>query len=227
MFSRFTVGLSLIALSLGNGQLAAESLKLNDLQSEYGALQGRMDLKAQTVLLFERAKVKVIRQTGEAKIETLPEEPDSSFVSDPSFSGSFAILKRKIARLPAHEQVRYWKLHEIRYPESDVSAELEAAMDLMEQVRQDSLVKRDEAVADEKESVGQTNRHRGRTSFLPDFPSYGYSSNYRYRRALREDTQIELDRMARKPKPVEAWTTPMSLADRARSEAYGLTAGVR
>ena len=68
---------------------------------------------------------------------------------------------------------------------------------------------------------------RSRSSYVPYFPSFGYSSNYRYRRALRKDTQIELDRIQRAPRPVESFNTPMSMADRARSEALSKVSGAR
>lgn len=205
--------------------LVAEGVvSVPDLETQFGPLQGQMELRGQTVLMFPVAKVKVFHETGEAKIERIETPSDSYDPTSRPTLPDLRALKRKIGRLPAHEQVRYWKLHQIRYPQSDVSAELELALDLMEAVRSQAIASHQQETEEAGYEHRSYNRNHSRSTY---FPSYRFSSGYRYRRARHKDTQIELDRIQHAPRPVENFTTAMSIADRARSQAYGAVSGAR
>lgn len=199
-------------------------VSVQDLETQFGPLQGQMELRSQTVLMFPSAKVKIFHETGEAKIERIEAPADSLNSTTRPTLPDLRTLKRKINRLPAHEQVRYWKLHQIRYPESDVSNELELALDLMEVVRSESIASNQQETEEVETESRSYNRNHSPSSY---FPSYRFSSGYRYHRARHKDTQIELDRIQRAPRPVENFTTAMSLADRARSQAYSTVSGAR
>jgi hypothetical protein len=206
--------------------VAAEGIiKVRELESQFGRLQGQIEMSKQTVLLFPGAKVKVSHETGKAKIERIDAQGSMIRSSTRPSLPDLRALKRKINRLPAHEQVRYWKLHQIRYPESTVADELDAAFDLMEAVRKEAFVVQQQE--DQESEPVRRSYNRYRSSGLSYFPSYGYTSSRRYRRARHQDTQIELDRIQRERPPAESWNTAMSLADRARSEAWGRVSGAR
>ena len=201
---------------------AEAAIKVRELETQYGKLQGHLKLSDQTVLLFPTAKVNVSHTTGQATVEPVEIRDVRPAPAKPA-QPDIRAIKRKIDRLPAYEQVRYWKLHQIRYPTSDVDAELNAALDLVESIRRQSIQDRQQAA--EQAVVAQRSYRRYRPSGL-FYPSYGYSSAYRYRRALRRDTQIELDRIYQPPR-VESWDTAMSMADRGRSEALSHVEGGR
>ena len=209
-------------ISLFSGQVAQAVIKVKELESQYGELQGHLKMSHKTVLWFPTAKVNVSHTTGLASIEPITERVETA--PRIPVAPDILALKRKINRLPAYEQVHYWKLHQIRYPNSNVDAELNAALDLVEQLRSQSI---EEMKNQEKAPVVvQRSYRRSRSSGVSFYPSYGYNSAYRYRRALRKDTQIELDRIYQPPK-VESWDTAMSLADQGRSEALKHVEGAR
>ncbi len=225
MFRLLAIPFLLTPLLMGSLSYGAVSRTLDDIESEHGTLQGKMELKEHTVFVFETARLEVLRETGEGLLKVFPRQADLSHSAQDYTPTSFRTLKRKIARLPAHEQVRYWKLHSLRHPSSDVATELEDALDLMETVRQESMQRA--VVEVEAEPVRVYNRYRSGANYSRYSPSYGYSSNYRYRRSIRKDSQIDLNRIQRKPRPVENLTTPMSLADRGRSDALAKVSGAR
>jgi len=198
-------------------QVAEGVVSVPELETEFGPLQGQMEMRGQTVLMFSEAKVKVQHQTGEASIERI--DSSASFFPAPTQPSlpDLRALKRTINRLPAHEQVRYCKLHQVRYPESEVAAELNAALDLMETVRMDLLKVQEQELNRAETEHRSYNRNRSGSSY---YPSYGFSSNRRFRRSRHIDTQIELDRGQRERRPVVNLTTPMSIADQARSDAW-------
>lgn len=222
LFAIFLLLAPLLMDSEGHG---AVPRTLDDIESEHGSLQGKMELKEHTVFVFETARLEVLRETGEGLLTVFPKQADLINSAQDYSPTSYRTLKRKIARLPAHEQVRYWKLHSLRYPSSDVTSELEAALDLMETVRQESL--QSAVVEVDAEPVRAYNRYRSGSNYNSYFPFYGHTSNYRHRRAQRKDSQIELDRFQRKPRPVESVTTAMSMADRERSNALATVSGAR
>lgn len=215
----------LAPLLMGSFSYGAVSRTLIDIESEHGSLQGKMELKEHTVFVFETARLEVIRETGEGLLKVFPRQADLSNSAQEYSPTSFRTLKRKIARLPAHEQVRYWKLHSLRHPSADVTTEIEDALDLMETVRQASM--QSAVVAVEAEPVRGYNRYRSGSGYSRYSSSYGYTSNYRHRRAIRKDSQGDLDRIQHKTRPVENLTTAMSLADRGRSEALAKISGAR
>lgn len=211
----------LLGLSLN----AAAEIDLEQYESRFGKLQGQIDMGQRCLLVFPSAKVTVFHETGEVKIKHEESRPYNYTHSSTHSPSSLRTIKRNIGRLPVHEQVRYWKLHQIRYPDSDVTEELESALDRMEAIRKEAMVVKTDPVEPVREPTRRYNRSR--TNFLPYFPSFGYSTNYRHRRSHRKDTQIELDRIQRQREPAESWTTPMSIADRARSDALAKVSGAR
>ena len=222
MIRRASACILIVAMGLLSGQAAHAVIKVKELESQYGELQGHLKMSDKTVLLFPKAKVNVSHATGQASVEPVLQKVESSprvpVIPD------IRSLKRKINRLPAYEQVHYWRLHQIRYPSSNVDEELNAALDLVEQLRTQSIEEiknRDEAPV-----VVQRTYRRNRSSGVSFYPSYGYNSAYRYRRALRKDTQIDLDRVYQPPR-TESWNTAMSMADRGRSEALQHVEGAR
>lgn len=223
MIRRTTSAVFIGILALFTAISAEAVIKVEELEMQYGAFQGHMEMGKQTVLLFASAKVKVSHITGEATVE-LVEVREVSAVSRQPAMPDIRTIKRKIDRLPAYEQVRYWKLHQIRYPNSDVDAELNAALDLVESLRREAIDDRLERDAEQR--VARRSYPRYRPSSLFYYPSYGYSSAYRYRRSLRRDTQIELDRIYQPPR-AESWDTAMSMADRGRAEALSHVEGGR
>jgi len=215
----------LLPAMLGLAVIADGSVNVKELESQFGPLQGQMEMRGQTVLVFPGARVKVFHETGKSDIEPTDLSASSAHLTGKPALPNIRTLKRKIDRLPVHEQVRYWKLHKIRYPESDVTSELEAALDLMETIRKEAIVVQQQETREVDTVRSSSSRYR--SSVLPFFRNYGYTSSYRYRRARHIDSQIELDRIQRKPRPVENWTTAMSVSDRARSEALGKVSGAR
>lgn len=224
MFRRNSLIFLMVAVGLLSGSVAHGIIKVKELESQYGELQGQLKMTDKTVLLFPSARVLVSHNTGRASIEPIAARQVRTSTEIRSLPDIRA-LKRKISRLPAYEQVRYWKLHQIRYPDSDVDSELNEALDLVEGLRKEAIESRQER-NDVADSSNERNR-RYRTSSRFYYPSYGYTSSYRYRRALRRDSQIELDRPPAPRRPVESWDTAMSLADRGRSEALSHVTGAR
>ncbi len=227
MFRPSAITVLLISFLMSSFGYAVNPKSMADMEAEYGPLQGKMELKEHTIFIFRSAKLEVRRETGEGLLKIFPIQADLSDSAQVFSPTSFRSLKRKIARLPAHEQVRYWRLHKIRHPDSDVTAELESALDLMEMARKESIATRIEST--NPEPLERPVRYRSGSSqgYSNFYPTYGSNSFYRYRRAIRKDTQIELDRVQRKPRPVESLTSAMSLADRGRSEALSLVSGAR
>jgi hypothetical protein len=225
MIRRFPLPLFLSCALLCTTITSQGIVKVSELETRFGPLRGQMELGNQTVLLFPGAKVKVSHETGLAEIETIQSGILVKQNSAPRSFPDLQSIRRKINRLPAHEQVRYWKLHQIRYPESNVSSELNAALDLMESIRKDSIEMQKPEPPESYVENDSQRRYRRSSGLL--LPGYGYSSNYRYRRARHKDTQIELDRVNRERAPVESWITPMSLADHARSDALAKVSGAR
>lgn len=199
-------------------------IKVSELETQYGELQGHLKMSDQTVLLFPTAKVKVSHATGLATVERI----EAKIISDSNpvrpAEPDLRALKRKIDRLPAYEQVRYWKLHQIRYPHSNVDAELNDALDLVESLRQEAIANRLERAVEPEVVYRSYRPYRRSGSFY--VPSYGYGSAYRYRRALRRDAQIGFERVYQPPR-AESWDTAMSVADRGRAEALSLVEGGR
>ena len=140
-----------------------------------------------TVLLFPSAKVNVSHTTGQATIEPI-EVIQSTPVPRTAVAPDIRTLKRKIDRLSAYEQLRYWKMHQILYPASNVEDELNRALDLVEAIRKQSIEDRQKPMY--APVVAQRTYRRSRSSSSFYYPSYGYSSAYRYRRGHRKDTQI-------------------------------------
>ena len=224
MFRRASVVLLMIAAGLASAPIGHAIIKVKELETQYGELQGHLKMSNKTVLLFPSARVSVSHSTGQASVEPVEvrsEQTSSEMRATPDLRS----LKRKIGRLPAYEQVRYWKLHQIRYPDSDVDVELNEALDLVETLRKEAIESRQERDELVRSSGENTRRYRPANRFY--YPSYGYTSSYRYRRALRKDSQIDLDRRVAPRRPVESWDTAMSLADRGRSEALSHVTGAR
>lgn len=223
MFRARIAGCIGVFLGLAWSGLSAEVVTKKQLETAYGPIQGQMVVDSYTVLIFKTAQVRFHRETGAMSFIPTVATASVAISGKEPLPSAWIEQKRKIARLPAHEQVRYWKLHQIRHPDRDVTTQLEAALDKMEAIRRQSLVKQ-EAEA----PVSPSYRYRRSSGvFAPYFSGYGYTSDYRYRRAIRKDTQIGLDRIPRKPRPVETWNTAMSLADRARADALSKVSGAR
>jgi len=223
MIRRVAAFILMIVIGLLSGQVAHAIIKVKDLESQYGELQGHLKMSEKTVLLFPLAKVNVSHSTGLISVEpiqVIASAPVPRTPADPDIRA----IKRKIDRLSAYEQVRYWKLHQIPYPASNVEDELNRALDLVEAIRKQSIEDRQKPM--DTPVVAQHSYRRSRSSSSFYYPSYGYNSAYRYRRALRKDTQIELDRIYQPP-VAESWNTAMSMADRGRSEALRHVEGGR
>ena len=199
----------------------------SQLESDYGPIQGQMVLGDYGVLIFETVQIKYHRETGVMNLIAVPSPVDGKITRGPSKSAVWRELKRKIARLPIHEQVRYWKLHQIRNPEQDVSSELEAALDKLDELREKARAEETEVVTVDEAYPHRNYRYRRTRTYIPFFPSFGYSSNYRYNRSLKRDAELELERYQRRTKPVEIFDSPMNLADRARSDALSKVSGAR
>lgn len=225
MFRARTALCWILPLFLAGTSLTSGLVTKADLESEYGPIQGQMVMGTHTVLVFETVQVKFHRETGVMNLIPLRAPSLSTVSGHQPLPSSWMELKRRIARLPAHEQVRYWKLYQVRHPDQNVTSELEAALDKMESVRQQSMVARVEV--EKTQSKSSSVYRRSRSLYSPYFPSYGYTSSYRFRRAIRKDTQIALDRIQRVRRPVESLNTAMSMADRARSDALSKVSGAR
>ncbi|MCB1122440.1 MAG: hypothetical protein KJT03_12880 [Verrucomicrobiae bacterium] len=223
MIRRFLSPLLAISGFVTCGLYCSGKVVVSELEKEFGPLQGQMAIHDQTVLLFQSAKVRVFHDTGKTEIEQTGAEASSLIRNHKKSLPDLRMIKRRIARLPAYEQVRYWKLHQIRYPDQDVSEELHASLDLMDEIRKQSLEEPEEKEAEESSIARYYPRNRHYSTYTS---SFGYSSYYRHRRARHEDAELERE-YRRERGPVEEWTTAMSLADRARSDAYGKISGAR
>lgn len=223
MIFRIPIPLLLMASVLSGSLNGSGRIVVSEWEEDYGPLQGKMEKGDQTVLLFEQVKVRVCHDSGETEIEKTQPASQVDTAAKAREAPDLRMIKRRIARLPAYEQVRYWKLHQIRYPVQDVSNELHAALDLMETIRERSL--EDPAGKPEEADSGVRYPRRDRR-YAPYNSGYGYGSYHRYRRARYKDGEYEHVHR-RERRPVEEWTTAMSLADRARSDAYSKISGAR